>query len=341
LAAVFGLRILPEARTAMKEAAGLLAGASAERVRDELFRILEGSKPAACLQALDLLGALAPVLPELPALKGVQQRAPHVHDIWKHTLAVLDHLEAILAALAPDYDPDSAADLLNGLLMLRLGRYREQFAAHLASPLTPNRSVRGLLFLAAAYHDAAKPQALQCDQGGQMRFWGHDQQGAELAAERARRLALSKDEIERLETIVREHMRILHLTNRLAAERKPPSRRAVYHFFRDAGEAGADLVLLALADLRATYEHTLPQETWSACLDVSRALLEAWWERRDQEVRPPALLDGDELMRELGLKPGPEVGRLLEAIREAQATGEVSDREQALAVARRALEEKS
>ena len=341
LAAHFGFHILPEARSAMKEAAGLLAGVSAERLRDELFRILEGPKPAACLRALDLLGALDSTLPELPALKGVEQPAPHVHEVWEHTLSVLVHLESILAALSPDYDPDIASDLANGLLVLKIGCYREQFAAHLAAPLTPNRSLRGLLFLAALYHDAAKPQTRQADEHGQLRFWGHDGQGAELAADRARRLALSNDEVERLVIIVRSHMRILYQTNRLAGEAKPPSRRAVYRFFRDTGEAGVDVILLALADFRATYEQALPQEAWSACLDVCRTLLEAWWERRPERVAPPPLLDGDDLMRLLDLQPGPQVGRLLEALREAQATGEVSSREQALDLARRKLQEKS
>lgn len=341
LAAEFGFHILPETRRAMKAAAGRLGDISAERLRDELFRILEGPKPAACLRALDLLGALDVTLPELARLKGVEQPPPHVHDAWAHTLSVLEHLEGILAALAPRYDPETTSDLIGGLLALKIGRYRENLADHFASPLNSNRSLRGLLFLAALYHDVAKPVTRMADEQGQLRFWDHDQQGAGMAAGRARLLALSNDEIQRVETVVRGHMRILFHTNRLLREEKSPSPRAVYRFFRDAGPAGVDLVLLALADLRATYEHTLPQETWSACLDVCRALLEAWFEQRAEQVAPPPLLDGRDLMRALSIQPGPLVGRLLEALREAQAVGDVSSREQALALARTRLEEEN
>jgi tRNA nucleotidyltransferase/poly(A) polymerase len=337
LARDFGFHIQPEARAAMKEAAPRLADISPERLRDELFRILDGQEPSACIRALDLLGALDKILPELAALKGLGQPPPHIHDGWAHTLAVLNHLDGILSALAPEYDPNKAADLLNGLLVLRIGRYREQLGAHFAEALTPNRSPRGLLFLAALYHDAAKPRTRQTDEEGQLRFWDHDQQGAELAGARGRALALSNEEIQRLETIIRNHMRILFHTNRLVKDGKPPSRRTVYRFFRDTGVSGVDVCLLALADMRATYENTLPQEAWAACLDVVRTLLENWYEKPGEAVAPPPLVDGDDLMGELNLQPGKKIGELLEAIREAQAMGQVCTREEALELARKRM----
>ncbi|KAF0106795.1 MAG: poly(A) polymerase [Anaerolineaceae bacterium] len=338
LAADFGFHILPEARAAMKESAPRLADISPERLRDELFRILEGPAPAACVRAIDMLGALAPILPELAALKGLEQPAPHVHDGWAHTLAALGHLDGILSALAPAYDPERAADLLNGLLVTRIGRYRQQIADHLAAAPTPNRSARGLLFFSALYHDAAKPHTKKVSEAGQLRFWDHDQQGAEMAEARARLLAFSNEETQRVGTVVRSHMRVLFHTNRLVKDGKPPSRRAVYRFFRDTGVSGVDVCLLALADMRATYEQTLPQEAWAAALDVVRTMLENWYEKPAETVAPPPLVDGNDLMRALDLKPGKKIGELLEAIREAQAMGEVSTREDALSLARKRLE---
>lgn len=337
LAAEFNFRILPEARASMREAAPRLAAVSAERIRDELFRILEGPAPSTCLRALDLLGVLAVILPELSALKGVQQPAPHIYDVWQHTLAVLAALEKILGVLAPEYQPEKAADLLNGLLVLRLGRYREQLGAHFATLFASGRTRGGLLFLAALYHDVAKPRTKTVDEEGHIRFFDHDRLGAEIAAERARLLALSNEEVERLQVIIRLHMRLLFHTNRLLNEGQPPTRRAIYRFFREAGSAGVDLGLLALADLRAMYGPTLPQATWSAALDVVRLFLENWYEKPEEVVSPPPLLNGHDLMQALHLSPGPKVGELLEAIREAQATGEVKTLEEALALARKRL----
>ncbi len=334
LAVAFGFRILPETRTAMRMATGRLNDNSPERLRDELFRILEGPHPDVCLRALQKLGVFKHFLPELDDLAGVSQSSPHVSDVWSHTLSTLAHLESILQVLAPQFEPDRAADVFNGLLALRLGRYRAQLAEHLGRPLNVNRSLRGLLFLAALYHDIAKPACRSVEENGQIRFLGHDAKGADIAAERARQLSLSKDEVERLSLVIRHHMRIHYLSDGLIRENRKPTRRAIYRFFKDAGQAGIDLLLLGLADCRATYEHTLPQATWAAYLDVCRELMENWWERRQESISPPPVVNGDDLMRAFHLQPGPQIAELLESIREAQATGRVSNRSQALGHAR-------
>ena len=334
MAAAFGCKIQPETRQAMKEATHLLPGISAERLRYELFRILEGPKTDASLRALEMLGVLPYLLPELPALKGVTQTSPHIYDVWEHTLKVLGYLENILAALAPGYSADDTNDLFTGLLTLRIGRFREQLAAHFADSLNMDRSVRSALSFAALYHDIEKPSTKSTGEDGRIHFYDHDIKGAQTAAQRAEAFNLSNDEIDRIRKIVLHHMRFHSFTNRMEDEQKEPSRKAIYRFFRDTGEAGVDLVLFGLADLRGTYGLTLPQETWTAALDIARILLENYWEKREETVAPPRILDGNDLMRELNLKPGPTIGRLLEDIREGQATGKIGTREEALDFAR-------
>jgi putative nucleotidyltransferase with HDIG domain len=338
-AADFKFKIDAETRRAMKEAAALLPHISPERQRDELFKMLEGPKPDASMRALEMLGVFPYLLPELPSLKGIEQPAPHVHDVWEHTLSVLGHLESILSALAPGYHADDTRDLFTGLLTLRIGRFREQLARHFADSLNTDRSVRAALFFAALYHDVQKPATRAVDEAGRIHFLNHDVLGAEVAASRARAFNLSHDEVDRVRSIVRNHMRFHSFTNRLASEKRQPSRKALYHFFRDAGEAGVDLVLLGLADLRGTQGSTLTHDTWASALDVARILLENYWEKPQETVAPPRLLNGNELMAELSLQPGPVVGQLLEAIREGQATGIVEDRQGALDLARQVLEE--
>jgi putative nucleotidyltransferase with HDIG domain len=333
-AAAFGFKIDLETRKAMKQAASLLPNVSPERQRDELFKMLEGPKPDAAMRALKMLGVLPHLLPELPALKGVEQSHPHIHDVWEHTLSVLGHLEGIITALRVGYSADVTNDMLTGLLTLRLGRYREQIAAHFAESLNTDRSVRAALFFAALYHDVEKPATRTVDESGRIRFFDHDVRGAEVAAGRGRAFNLSNDEIERIKKIILHHMRFHFFTDRLEGDKQEPSRKAIYRYFRDAGEAGVDLVLLGLADLRGTRGNELTQETWTAALDIARILLENYWEKREETVAPPRLLDGNELMRELNLSPGRIVGQLLEAIREGQATGKIETHEQALAFAR-------
>ena len=333
-AAAFGFKIDKPTREWMKQSTDQLGRISAERLRDEVFKILQGPKADASLRALDMLGALSHLMPELLRMKGVQQSPPHIHDVWTHTLAVLDYLDQTISGLRVGYDAEKTNDMFTGLLGLRLGRFREQIAQHFAHSLNVDRSHRALLFFATLYHDVSKPDTKTNDETGRIRFFDHDMQGAEVAAERARSFNLSNDEVERIHAIIKNHMRIHFFGSRMLAEKQTPSRKAIYRFFRDSGKAGIDLILLALADLRGTSANELTIDTWTAYLDVARILLENYWERPEEVVSPPRLLDGHELMKELNLKPGPVIGQLLETIRENQAAGKIENREQALSFAR-------
>ncbi len=333
-AAAFGYAIDRETRGWMKQAAGGVGGVSVERLRDEVFKILNGPKAAASIRALEMLGVLERLMPELLKMKGVEQSPPHIHDVWRHTLAVLDYLEQLLSALRVDYDAERSGDIFTGLLSLRLGRYRQRFAEHFARPLNVDRPHRSLLFFAALYHDVCKPDTKSVDEEGRIRFFDHETRGADAAAARARFFNLSNIEIDRLHAIIRHHMQFHDFASRLISVKKAPSRRAVYRFFRDAADAAVDLVLLALADIRGTRGSELAEDTWKAYLDLARTFLEHYWEKPNEVVAPPRLLDGRDLMKELNLAPGAQIGQLLEAIRENQAAGKIETREQALAFAR-------
>lgn len=331
----FELRPDSATKDLMRSAVELLPGISGERMRDELFKLLESPKPAASLSILDRLGALEYIMPELGRLKGVDQTAPHIHDVWQHTLEVSNQLERIFEVLNPRFDSEKTSNLLMGVLSHQLGRYREQIAEHLQEYIVQGRSVRALIFLAAFYHDSGKPDCQEVDQDGRITFIDHEARGADLVTHRAGAFQLSNNEIMRLQLIVLNHLRPLWL----GASGELPSRRAKYRFFRDTGISGVDICLLSLADTLATFGHTISPDTWKHQVEIARSLLEAWWEFREEQVSPPGLVDGNDLMRELNLKPGPLIGQLLAAIREAQATGQVMNKRQAYELARTLLGE--
>ncbi len=336
-ATAFGFQIQPQTRAWMKASAAGLTRVSPERLRDELFRILSGRRVDVCIRVMERLGALPYALPELTALKDVSQSPPHHFDVWEHTLQVVAQLDRILALLAPNYDEEKSASFAFGLLTLRLGRYRQALDAHLATHLNTDRSLRPLLFLAALYHDIAKPVMRSVDEQGKIHFYGHDETGGRLAAGRAQALHLSNAEGERLQMIVRHHMRPFLLGQSGSA----PTSRAIYRFFRACGAAGVDICILSLADFLGTYGASLPQEEWGKHLDLIRTLLEAWWEHPQEVVAPTPLVNGSDLIEALHLSPGPQIGKLLEAIREAQAAGQATNRAQAMELARDLLMGKS
>jgi len=103
-------------------------------------------------------------------------------------------------------------------------------------------------------------------------------------------------------------------------------RRAIYRFFREAGDAGVEALLLALSYSTGHRRERLAE--------AAAHLLEAYFHRYRELIAPPPLLDGRRIMSELNLEPGPRIGDLLAALREAQAAGEVRTVQEALAFAR-------
>lgn len=334
LAVQFSLAISPETLSQVRSAADSLPGISLERRRDELVKILQNRDVDTAVSLLQRLGMLHHVLPGLEDMPGVRQWFPHVFDVWEHTLRTVAELECILSALGAVAGDVPGNGLLDGLLSLRLGRFRKKLAAHFSVPTNPDRSRRDLMMLAALYHDVAKPRTASVKAGGITRFPGHEEVGAALVPELVGKLALANAELDRVARIIVGHHRFGALVAAYQRTGVLPSRRDIYRFFLDSGDVAVDLVILALADIRAVYGHTLPENLWSAELDVARQFLENLWERPHESVDPVRLLDGQILQRELGLPAGPLIGELLRAVREAQAVGEVASAEEALILAR-------
>jgi tRNA nucleotidyltransferase/poly(A) polymerase len=332
----FDLKILPETLQLVRQSIHLLGEVSSERVRDELFRIFQQSNPSSSIRILDTLHALDSIAPEILELKNIPQSPPHIMDAWEHTLDILVRLEDILGVIASEFNPEKTGNLTMGAAAIYLGRYRQNLKNHFEKGLNPDRTERGILILAGLYHDAGKAKAKKIDENGRSRYFEHEQIGNKLVEKRGRELKLSNHEIDRLATIIRHHMRPGFLSH----DPSTLTKKAIFRYFRDTGDAGVDICILSMADILATYGPTLPQERWVKHLEVVRELLSAWWEYRTERIYPAPILKGDDLMEMLNLSPGPRLGYLLEAIAEAQATGEIHTRQEAIQLAERLLKEK-
>ena len=314
-----GFALEPRTEDMMRGDAPLLAFASMERARDELCKILAQKNPVALLRQANDLGILGALAPELNALKNVTQSPPHGYDVFEHTLHVVDELAKLQA---------------RGYADVASGEFVSEMQSHFAQTVSADHTRGTLLRLSALLHDIAKPETRSVDDSGNIHFYEHEARGAEMSGAILRRLRFSNDEIELVTRTVANHLRPLLLT------REPRvTNRAAYRFFRDAGAAGIDVCVLALADQRGKSAPDIDQTSDVQVRAVLSALLDRYFRAPEQVVAPPVLVDGRALMRELNIDAGPRVGELLEAIREAQVEGEVKTREDALAFARRMLTE--
>ena len=188
-----------------------------------------------------------------------------------------------------------------------------------------------LLKFAALHHDVGKPATRSVDERGVVHFYGHEAVGAEMIQGIAERLRLSVREITYLTRVIRYHLRPLFL-----AMQKSRSTRSEYRYFRDCGDAAADILLLSIADNRGKSDDADEASNADTVLLTATHMLGLRYaEDAPSVVTPPTLVSGHDLMAALDLKPGPTVGEILDRLREAAATGQVTTRNEALALARR------
>ncbi len=330
LAAELGFSIDSETEALMQRQSHLIASVAGERIREELLRLLAIPHREQLLPYLDKLGLITAMIPELAQTKGVDQPKEHFWNVFDHSLQTVAAADFLLRQGAWPRDPGSAEQPA-GQEILAATPWSTELAQHFARKVSSGSSRRQLLKLAALLHDVAKPQAKAIDAGGRMRFLGHAQEGAARAAAILERLRFSAKEVRLVETMVRHHLRPGQLT-----QSELPSHRAIYRYFRDTGEAGIDILFLSLADHLATRGPQLEMAQWQQhCQLVNYVLAQ----RSEQAVlvAPPKLVDGHDLIDIFSLEPGPEIGEFLEQVREAQASGELASREEAISYIRERL----
>lgn len=323
LAAQLGFKIEAKTSRQIKKDAARLLQSSYERIQQELAMIFRTKNSCGALEAMDKAGLLTEIFPELEASRGCAVVYYGKGGVLKHSFRVLKRLEYLLENL-PRLYPDLHQEIGKDL-----------------DPV--------LLKLTALLHDVAKPATARMRKG-RLRFFGHEEKGGQMASKILRRLRFSKNYERACELMIRDHLRPGNL-----AANPVISDRAMYRFFKDLQDQGVNLLLTAWAD-HSSYltegqvkkiEKHLDQEDLSIPPGVPQAvhktlkhllavsLLLRHYFRRPEKVFPPKLIDGNDVMKALKMKPGPEVGKILEKLREAQATGKIHTREEALSFIRK------
>jgi poly(A) polymerase len=311
LAVDLDLSIEPPTAAAIGREAPGLDRVAAERVFGELKQIIRSPAVRSALRLMEAHGLTAVVLPELLDLRGIQQNVFHHLDVYDHTLAVLDEVGAI------ERDPVATG----------FGEHAGAVAALLGEPLADELTRGDAMRLAALLHDAAKPWTRTQRPDGRVGFPGHDREGAELARAVLRRLRASERLVDHVAGLCLHHLRAGFLVHE-----RPLDRRAVWRYLQATAPVSAEVTIFTVADRLATRGKNAAPAI-AAHQEVARELLGPAFERRAAGRQAP-LVRGDELVRELGVAPGPELGALLAQLEEDRYAGAITTREEALRRAR-------
>ena len=314
LATQLSLTITDDTARQIRQDAHLVTTVAPERVRDELLKLLSQPKATASLRALDNLGLLSKVIPELDQARNVTQPKEHYWDVFNHLLETVGMVEKVLES-----HPNADNFVVN--YVPRFESIDEYFSEEVSDG--HNRAT--LLKMTALLHDIAKPATRTVESSGRIRFLGHHSEGAEMGVDILRRLRFSKRGTELVRLMVHHHLR----PGQMAQKGELPTGKAIYRYFRDVEDAAKDTLYLNMADYLAARGPNLEEQEWSEhCRTIGHILSEGI-ERKAPETLPK-LITGHDIMKAYSINSGPQVGALLRLVYEAQANGDINTPEEAL-----------
>lgn len=312
LSAQFGWEVEPETLGLARSAAPRLDSIAGERVLSEFLLLVGSRDPLRGVEALDRTGGMEAALPELAELKGVIQGPNHHLDVYGHTIEVLEGVLRIETEL--DRFVGDSASRTSDLL---------------SEPLADGIDRAVGLRLGALFHDCAKPET-RAERDGFVGFRGHDEVGATKVTDMFGRLRASRRLARHVADLTRHHLILGFM-----AAGEPPTPDQVYQYLKRTSPVSVDVTLLTVADRLAARGSgpVASTEMVEAHLDLASKMVDeglVW-----HETGPPRLpITGDELARQVGIEPGPELGRLIERLEGAVWIGDVESASDAVALAR-------
>ena len=319
LAAQLGFSLDDSAVQLIKRDSHLLTTVAPERLRDELLKIL--AERGASLH-LRLMGRPGVALPAHSRAGGSQGGGAAQGTLLERLLPLRRGSWGAGAGHRPRRHGGQRNPRLRSLALLLDTYFDEE--------ISDGHTRRTILKLGCLLHDISKPATKTIEPTGRIRFIGHDVQGAEVCDTVLRRLRMSSRATHLVSTMVKHHLRPTQMRQGVDM----PTQRAIYRYFRDLDSAAIDTLYLNLADYLAAKGPAVEWDDWQGhCLLIGHILHQGLRERDDLQSKP-RLVDGHLLMETLDIAPGPALGRLLEAIMEAQGAGEITTREEALELGR-------
>lgn len=301
--AMLGFELDKDLKEIIKKHATKIHQSAVERISYEFLKLFSGDYSAKTLIEMDESGLIKEILPIAAELKKVPPNLHHHLNLFEHSIEVVNQIQKL-------YE-NSPLEVKEHLQKVDFGGTTR--LAHLK--------------LAGFLHDIGKPDTWTIEENtGKHRFIKHDDLGAKMAVSMLKNAKFSKKQIDYISKMIKFHIYPSHV---VAA---PNMTDKIYmRFIRKMENEVIDVIILAMADRLSARGVEITDDIVKKNINNLQKLLDFYLNIQDSLEPLPKLLSGEEIMEILQISPSPQLGEIIKAIQEAQLSGEISTREEALA----------
>lgn len=286
---------------AIKKYKPLLLKPSVERISYELMKLFGGKYCSQTLLLMDETGILEILCPYVKEMKQVPPNTHHHLDLFNHVIETVRNIECLYV--------EGDSGIKEHLDKVDFGGF----------PRLNHLKFAGFL------HDIGKFSTWTIESDtGRHRFIKHDDVGAKMCVKYLKDLKFSKKQIEYISGMVKNH---IYPSNVIAAPEL--SDKVMMRYLRKMKDNVIDNIILAKADRLSARGEDITEEMIKSNLAGLDKLMNFYIEKKDSLQPLPKLLDGNDIMKILDIKPSQELGKILNALHEEQLNGNINSKQEA------------
>lgn len=299
--AALGFELTPETIHAVCKFVKLIHKPAVERIIHELILLFGGKYADKALLNMNKTWLLEEIFPVVKELKQVPPNTHHHLDLFHHSVETVRQIQLIYESSADDVKEHLERIDFGGATRL----------AHLK--------------LAGFLHDIGKFSTWTIEEDtGRHRFIKHDDVGAKMSIPLLKKMNFSNKQVEYISSMIRNH---IYPSQVMCAPEI--NDKIMMRYVRKMENNSIDEIILAQADrLSARGEAVSVEMVENNISNLSR-LLKFYLDVRDTLEPLPVLLDGNDVMKILNIKPSKQLGQIMNALHEAQLSGDITTKEQA------------
>lgn len=280
----------------------MLKNTATERINAEIIKLFLGKNCAESLKEMDKYNLLEIIFPEIKDIKKIPPNSHHHLCLLEHCLEVVNQVQK--------YYESASIEVKN----------------HFEEIVFGSLPRLAYLKLAAFLHDIGKPATWEIDEKtGRHRFIKHDDIGSKIVEKPLKNLKFSNKQIKYIQKIIKYHLYPANVANLDISNEK-----AVLRFYRKMENEVIDLIAIAHADRLSARGPDITEEMVESNINGLKNLLNRYLELKNSIKPLPKLLSGNEIMAILNIKPSPELGQIIELLKEAQISSEVITKDDAI-----------